>query len=515
MNANEIRPNLAEDYSYIVTFLESLETEERVRALPHLNERAPNVEIGDLIATIGEDKSSTATDDQNIDNNKNGNPSIVSLRRKGLKSFSISLLSLNTPTTSPYQHITHLDVSNNELMDLPGLSDLSNLLELSIERNWFNTIPLGIGHLSKLRKINASRNFLKPNAASLRLDQLKLLPELMEINLSYNKKCCTTLHRDNIEKELTPQKVNVIITVWEEMSLQKQLITANGSSDTGQDSFMYVGSSAAVRNPDLLRSQLEPWGTVALRRRLVQDFGHEPTDPSLVNRAKVMNQLLRCYHNEGMLVLNTEQNGEDDLNSGVGRRKVFKVEGLAVRKELLDEILVELKNWQGDGKRGGSSNNRERPSIQATSYMILRDPELDISNQSRRSQRMAKKIERNRHLWNIAIQALVEVDKEFRCSEIAVTYGFTGSPHIDKQNSSPFYGLSLGDFSEGTGCIAVECSARVLAEVNTKNKLGKVDGRYPHWVTNYDRNSERFSLIYYDTVSSYKSPGPSVFTTPS
>ena len=28
-----------------------------------------------------------------------------------------------------------------------------------------------------------------------------------------------------------------------------------------------------------LRSQLEPWGTTALRRRLVADFGEPPTDP--------------------------------------------------------------------------------------------------------------------------------------------------------------------------------------------------------------------------------------------
>ena len=212
-----------------------------------------------------------------------------------------------------------------------------------------------------------------------------------------------------------------------------------------------------------------------------------------------------------MLVLDTEQAG---LNSGLGRRKIVRVSGVPVRQELLDEILLELNDWQGDGKRGGSSNNRERPSIRATSYMILRDPELDVSNKSRRSQRMAKKMERNRKLWNVAIQALEEADKDFRCSEIAVTYGFMGSPHIDKQNSSPFYGLSLGNFEEGTGCVAVECSARVLAEVNTKNRLGRIDGRYPHWVTSYDENLERFSLIYYDTVSSYQTPGPSVFTIP-
>jgi len=38
-----------------------------------------------------------------------------------------------------------------------------------------------------------------------------------------------------------------------------------------------------------------------------------------------------------------------------------------------------------------------------------------------------------------------------------------------------------------------------VAEVNTKNRLGKVDGRYPHWVAPYDEKYQRFSLIYYQT----------------
>ena len=291
------RPNLAKDYSHIVQYLETLETEERVRSLPHLIERAPNVEIGDLVNTVVDGESSCVTDEQqqNSNNNNNSsNPSTVSLRRKGLKSFSLSLISFNTSIISSYENITHLDVSNNELMDLPGLSCLSQLIELSIERNWFNTLPLETGKLFKLRKINASRNFLKPNAASLRLEQLKLLPNLNEIDLQYNKKCCRADHRDNIQKELLPQKVNVIVTVWEEMSTKSEAATNDESSSdaikktsSSSSSSMYVGSSAADRDPTLLRSQLEPWGTLNLRRRLVQDFGQEPTDPSLVNRSEV------------------------------------------------------------------------------------------------------------------------------------------------------------------------------------------------------------------------------------
>ena len=62
--------------------------------------------------------------------------------------------------------------------------------------------------------------------------------------------------------------------------------------------------------------------------------------------------------------------------------------------------------------------------------------------------------------------AMISVDPLFaqKYTALAVTHGFHGSPHIDKQNVGPFYGLALGDFEEGTGGILVECSARVLGK---------------------------------------------------
>lgn len=61
---------------------------------------------------------------------------------------------------------------------------------------------------------------------------------------------------------------------------------------------------------------------------------------------------------------------------------------------------------------------------------------------------------------------MLSVDPEFarKYTALAVTHGFQGSPHIDKQNIGPFYGLALGDFEEGTGGIMVECSARVVGK---------------------------------------------------
>lgn len=539
---------LAEQFSHVVHYLEDVETEERLRALPHLVERAANVEIDDVqhvralkLVDVGEDNAVCSSDSVDVSDSLTR----ISLRHNQLKEFSLALLNINS---SMYTQLAVLDVSNNELTDLPGLAQLSGLTELSIQRNWFKSLPDGIGKLTKLIKLDASRNFLKPNDQSLRYDQLRSLMELKMLDLSYNRKFCRTDHRELIQNELMPREVEVLVTVWKEMGVQRKddtadgsvridgcnnessqiadessssnnntsLSTARGSNNDESSTLMYIGASAAQRDAKLLRSQLEPWGTVNLRRRLVQDFGQEPSDPLKVVRAEVMERLLRCYQAEGLLSMDGVDSS--DLNQGIGKRRVLRVDGTPVRQDLLDELLAELRSWRGDFKRGGSSTHRERPSIQAQSYMILRAPTTEEQSKgSRRAQRNAKKMERNQHLWELAMKAMDEVDSDFatKCTEIAVTYGFTGSPHIDKQNSTPFYGLSLGDFTEGTGCVSVECSARVLAEVNTKNRLGRVDGRYPHFVSQYNIHAEeRFSLIYYETGGRYLQPGPAVFTVP-
>jgi len=503
--------SLTDQYPEIVEYLAALETTERIKFYPHLTERAPNIEID--VEQLSNDTNAT-NKEEDRDKDSGDTSTIASLRHEGIKDFSLQLLTNIEPST--YINITTLDVSHNELSDLPGIASLCNLEVLCIKRNWFNTLPTDIGKLYKLKKIDASRNFMKPNIDSLRLNELKNLSQLHVLDVTLNQKCRTADHRKYIKQHLQPLDVEVLVTVWQEAS--------NGEHNC-------IGASAAQRNAILLRSQLEPWGTVNLRRRLVMDFGQDPADQllidengikKLVDRGTIMEMLLSCYQKEGLLQFD---NASDitDLNLGIGQRKIIRVDGVPVRQELLNEILEELKDWRHNGKRGGSSNNRERPSIKAECYMILRAPTLEEETTSeakgtyasRREKRRHKKMEGNKKLWNLALQAMKETDPAFatRCSEIAVTYGFTGSPHIDRQNSSPFYGLSLGNFTEYTGCVAVECSARVMAHVNTKNRLGRVDGRHPHFVTPYDdENEERFSLIYYDTLGAFEAPGPAIFT---
>jgi len=194
------------------------------------------------------------------------------------------------------------DVSNNEITDLPGLKIMKNLQILNINRNWFNELPNEISYLTNLTTIIASRNFLKPNINSLHLiDIKKKLNKLTLLDLQYNQKCGRIFHRERIEEILCccpPQieikhklkikikikpKIKILMTLWEEI---------------GDVPGTYVGVSAAVRSPILLRSQLEPLGTVALRRRLVCDFNQLPTDPLYVDRSNVMKLLLKEYYNE-------------------------------------------------------------------------------------------------------------------------------------------------------------------------------------------------------------------------
>ena len=132
--------------------------------------------------------------------------------------------------------------------------------------------------------------------------------------------------------------------------------------------------------------------------------------------------------------------------------------------------------------------------------MILRSP-AEFTVGSSKALKAAAKLAKYRRLWDLAHSAMAQVDADFasRFTALAVTHGFRGSPHIDKQNVGPFYGLALGDFPAGQGGLRVECNARQVAEVDTKDRLGMVDGRYPHWVAPYEPGTERFSLIYYQT----------------
>jgi hypothetical protein len=159
---------------------------------------------------------------------------------------------------------------------------------------------------------------------------------------------------------------------------------------------------------------------------------------------------------------------------------------------------------------------RERTNIQAQHYMILKSPKafststqmitpssrdgLNTSGLSKAARMAAWKVQAHQNMWQQALDILSSVDAAFAdaVTAIAFTKNFVGSPHIDTQNTGPFYGLSMGDFKAPGGALCVEISAREVGHVDTRHRLGKVDGRYPHWVAPYEGN--RYSVIFYQTA---------------
>jgi hypothetical protein len=358
-----------------------------------------------------------------------------------------------------------LDLSQNELAEVQGLGALKALTELNLSGNWFRELPREVTALTGLSVLNASRNFLRSsnNLQALRLEGLAKLKNLRVLDLRFNRKLEKQRFADQLAQILP--SVTLRITISE-----------IGSMPEGS----FVGNSAADRDATLLRSQLEPWSTLVLRRRLVDDFGEEPTDPEVTGRAELMKRLLECYQKEDP-------------------RKTIRVDGMPLSTPLLAKLRAALREWAAKHH----THNRERPSIDAKCYMILRSPStFGPPPFSKKVGRAASKYNKHAQLWELARQALCEVDSEYaeqKWTSLAVTKGFVGSPHIDKQNRGPFYGLSVGDFPEGQGGVCVECDARVVAHVNTRNRLGKVDGRFPHWVAPYGEDYNRYSLIFYQT----------------
>ena len=180
----------------------------------------------------------------------------------------------------------------------------------------------------------------------------------------------------------------------------------------------YIGSAACERDATLLRSQLEPYTTLQLRRRLVETFGHEPhsmfgAPPEA--RKDVMERLLQCY-----------------VDAGISeKRRLVRVLGTPVSPHLCAELLSELHAWSAR-----YAEHQERPMISAEKYMIIRSPpefEAKISEGSRTATTAEKKYTQNRNLWNAAAAAMETVDPGFAASftGLAVTQGFKGSPHID------------------------------------------------------------------------------------
>ena len=97
-------------------------------------------------------------------------------------------------------------------------------------------------------------------------------------------------------------------------------------------------------------------------------------------------------------------------------------------------------------------------------------------------------------LWDLLREIVQRRDPEFTFTSVQVNRNFPGKAHIDKNDVSYQYALSLGSFTGGRLFSATDDPCVVVAH-NTHSRLTKVDGRHPHWVEPYE--GTRYSLIMY------------------
>mmetsp|Transcript_27520 Transcript_27520/g.49174 ORF Transcript_27520/g.49174 Transcript_27520/m.49174 type:complete len:462 (-) Transcript_27520:361-1746(-) len=430
---------------------------------------------------------------------------VLDLRRRKLSRLTLEDLGMLVPRSALADSLATLqvvDLSCNNLCVLP--TDALNA----------QTTP-------QLRDLNLSKNLLRgtcffsagaaEQTPTAEFHGLAQLPRLRQLDLRFNERC---------------GEPTLLAALRSFLSLECGAECAVLASPWGQ----MEGARPSERDASLLRAQLEPWPTKVLRARLVNDFPdaneelRASTDAAEMEREEVMQRLLECYRAEGLagpLDAAACFPGRAGGTPGTpGTRRLVHTAGAPVDADMLWELHLELCAWAARQDKAGRM--RERPSIRSRNYLILRRPEdgedgatgEEMQPSSGRANRKAhyhgKKMRQNRALWELALRIVTSVDPEWaktKFCHLAVTQNFEGSPHIDKQNTGAFYGLSLGDFVEGAGGICVECDVRTVALVNTRHRLGKVDGRFPHWVAPWrESGSERFSLIFYQTEGNFEQP---------
>ena len=175
--------------------------------------------------------------------------------------------------------------------------------------------------------------------------------------------------------------------------------------------------------------------------------------------------------------------------------------------ELRGKLLEALRNFED------FFDNPQRKGVRSRGYLVLKRKVIDEANKfhgglavdmpdQNRSEMIGagNKVRERARVWSLSEEVLRTFFLEEHCPEydsLAITSDFRGSPHVDKKDTSHQYVLALGDFEGGELCVeAGEGGEKVLA-VDVKNRLGRIDGRAPHWVNGW--TGERFSLVFFRT----------------
>ena len=145
-----------------------------------------------------------------------------------------------------------------------------------------------------------------------------------------------------------------------------------------------------------------------------------------------------------------------------------------------------------------------RPSLHASGYITLKASQAAKHAKSWGEDRLLG------DLWSVADSLLRQASAKaaaFDYTAMAITKNFRGSPHIDQNDLSVQYAMSVGDFESG-GELCVEESPCLVRALDTRNRLVCIDGRYPHWVSGYA--GERYSIIFYRSFGQLDPPTQAV-----
>lgn len=234
-----------------------------------------------------------------------------------------------------------------------------------------------------------------------------------------------------------------------------------------------------------LEAQLEPLTETQLRARLHffgQPCTHEAEAKAMASGGRLAKKM---YLKSELASL---------YRSGAALRTLRRVAGTLIPPLLLETICAQL-----EAARWPRSNSRR--GVVAERYLVLGRATPEAAARPLAPEHVA--------LWEAAERLLeAMVGPTYRATSLAITKNFQGSPHVDARDVTWQYAASFGDFCSG-GELCIESEHPGGAEVvvlDTHNRLAKVDGRFPHWVSECEKGSRRYSVIWYQVEGQRSEP---------
>lgn len=166
-------------------------------------------------------------------------------------------------------------------------------------------------------------------------------------------------------------------------------------------------------------------------------------------------------------------------------REVIDVAGVPVPNQMLQKLQTALENHRW-------SATSHRPTMESEHYLVLK--------------RYPKEANAFKDPEDETLRACCEeimlnfAERSFPYDSLAITKNFVASPHIDRDDQSYQFALSLGDFEGGGELIVESRDGTKRFRVLTKNRIAKCDGRSTHWVRGWERGT-RYSIIWFTTNS--------------